>query len=530
MNWFSLILWLLGGLTLFLFGMTIMTNGLKEVAGNRMKGVLSKMTNNRFKATLAGAGITAVIQSSSITSVLIVGFVSAGLLQFQNSLGIILGANIGTTITAQIIAFKVTSVAYLILVIGFIFYMLFPKKMIKNVGLILLGLGLVFLGMNEMGAATDPLKSYDPFLNALKTLNNPFLGILLGAVFTAIIQSSSATTGVVIMLASQSFINIEAGIALIIGANIGTCITVVLAAIGKPRVAMQVALAHVMFNVIGAFLWIGLIPVLAQFIKAFTPNDIARQIANAHTIFNISNAVILLGMVPWFSKLILFIIPVKSEADTIKNRFLNDYYLDNSSIAFEMVKQAAVQMGNVVFDISSGAFKTAVYGNQKELSNLRSRDVEIDQWQFSIIQFLQKIEQKQLYKNEVRQLRKLIDITNLLEAFADVVTTNLVETAQHRYETDFQLSKQSEDYLKQLFNTVITQFQQIYTSVLNNNDELALDNSEFKIQIKKIKKRLVERLVEQDEKRIEIYRFESELIEIAVKLNEINNRLVTMRI
>jgi len=228
MNWGALIVTVAGGLAIFLYGMTVMTNGLKAAAGGNLKTFLSRMTSNRWKALLAGMSITAVIQSSSVTTVLAVGFVSAGLLQFQNTLGIILGANIGATITAQIIAFKVTKAALLLVIIGFLMNVSLQKRALKETGNIILGLGLVFLGMNLMGEGTGPLKTYQPFISAMQGLENPLWGVLFGFVFTAMVQSSSATTGVVITMASQGLIGINGGISLIIGANVGTCVTAVL--------------------------------------------------------------------------------------------------------------------------------------------------------------------------------------------------------------------------------------------------------------------------------------------------------------
>jgi phosphate:Na+ symporter len=234
-NWWSISFSLAGGLALFLYGMVIMTNSLKSVAGDKLSGFLTKMTKNRLTAMTAGAGITSIIQSSSITTVLIVGFVSAGLMEFSKTLGIILGANIGTTITAQIIAFKITDAALIIVAIGYLISAITKSKKLKNFGTIFLGLGLIFLGMNIMSQATMPLRNYQPFIEIMQSTTLPVYGILLGAIFTALVQSSSATTGVVIVLASQGLINIENSIALIIGANIGTCFTAFLAAIGKPE-------------------------------------------------------------------------------------------------------------------------------------------------------------------------------------------------------------------------------------------------------------------------------------------------------
>jgi len=243
---------LFGGLALFLFGMEQMSDSLKAVAGEKMKTILSKLTTNRVSGALTGALVTAVIQSSSVTTVLVVGFISAGLMSMSQSIGVIMGANIGTTITAQIVAFKVTKYALLMISVGFTMLFFSQQHKIKQYGGMLMGLGLVFFGMGVMSEAMHPLRSYQPFLDLMVNMSNPLLGILVAAAFTALVQSSSATTGIVIVMASQGFISLPAGIALAFGANIGTCVTALLAAIGKPREALRAAAVHVLFNVLGA--------------------------------------------------------------------------------------------------------------------------------------------------------------------------------------------------------------------------------------------------------------------------------------
>ena len=265
--WGQLAMGLLGGLALFLFGMDLMAYSLKVVAGDRMRVLLANLTRNRFAAMGTGAFVTAVIQSSSVTTVLLVGFLSAGLMGLGQSVGVILGANIGTTITAQIVAFKVTHYALAFVALGFPLLAFARRSRIKHHGKGLFGLGLVFLGMGIMGEAMEPLRSHEPFVAWMASMGRPWLGILAGALFTALVQSSSATTGVVIVLAGGGFISLEAGIALCFGANVGTCVTALLAAVGRPRVAMRLAAVHVLFNLLGVLLWLPLIAWLADAVR-----------------------------------------------------------------------------------------------------------------------------------------------------------------------------------------------------------------------------------------------------------------------
>ena len=263
-NWLNMLMGLFGGLALFLFGMEQMTEALKAVAGKKLKTILAKLTKNRVSGVFTGAFITSIIQSSSVTTVLVVGFISAGLMSLNQSIGIIMGANIGTTITAQIVAFKVTKFALLMIAIGFGLSFI-KQEQVKNYANMIIGLGILFLGMTIMSDSMAPLRTYQPFLDLMASMDNPLIGILIAALFTALIQSSSATTGIVIVMASQGFVSLNAGIALALGAHIGTCVTALLAAIGKPRDALRAAFVHVLFNVIGVVIWIAFIQQLADF-------------------------------------------------------------------------------------------------------------------------------------------------------------------------------------------------------------------------------------------------------------------------
>ncbi len=272
-SWGFMIIGLCGGLALFLYGMEQMSEGLKKSAGNKMRSILSALTNNRIVGAVVGAFVTTVIQSSSATTVMLVSFVQAGLMSFAQSLGVILGADIGTTITAQLIAFKLTDYALLLIAVGFVMRTFGKGDNIRNIGEVLLGFGVLFYGMKLMSDAMKPLRTYAEFINLMKGLENPLLGLLVGTVFTALIQSSSAFTGIVIVMAQQGLITLDAGIPLVFGANIGTCITAGFASIGTSREAKRVALAHVLFKVCGVTLFIFWIPTFVDIIQAIPTPD-----------------------------------------------------------------------------------------------------------------------------------------------------------------------------------------------------------------------------------------------------------------
>ena len=315
-----------GGLALFLYGMRSMTEALKTVAGSGMKNLLARLTSNRFVAAIAGTIVTAVVQSSSVTTVLAVGFISAGLLNLSQSIGVILGANVGTTITAQIVAFAVYKYGLLMIAIGFFANVLARRERAKQWSTALMGLGLIFFGMELMSISTGPLRQWPPFIDLMQNTANPLLAVAMGAVFTAIVQSSSATTAIVIVLASQGLITLESGIGLIFGANIGTCVTAFISAIGRPREALQAAWAHIFFNVAGVMLWIFFIPEFANTVRAISPvseqleglqrlaADTPRQIANAHTVFNVGNLLLFIWFTGPMGRLVNRIVPKKTDA------------------------------------------------------------------------------------------------------------------------------------------------------------------------------------------------------------------------
>ncbi len=527
MHWGNFIVLTLGGLSIFLFGMTVMIDALKSAAGNHMKTFLQKMTKNRFTALIAGTSITAVIQSSSVTTVLAVGFVSAGLLSFQSTLGVILGANVGTTITAQIIAFKITKASYFLVAFGYLVSVFFPRRKIKDIGLIILGLGLVFLGMNLMSEATEPLKNYAPFISLIEGLDNHLIGILIGIIFTAAVQSSSATTGVVIVMASQNLIGTDAGIAIIMGANVGTCVTAVLSALGKPRDAMRVALSHVLFNLLGVIIWYAFIQNLGQLVELISPNDNARQIANAHTIFNLGNTLLFIWLVKPVSRLILFILPVSKKAEKELFPELHSFYLENSAMAIELAKKSIFKLGEHLLMILKRADEIALKGSEKDLYRLRNRDAIIDKGQTEILQFLRQIEGLKLSKKEVNHIENLIEAVNILESTADIITTDLVEASEHRIEKDFISSEETIQKLTELYEMAEISLKEALNNFLTNRKfkELTISKDAFKHQMIQVRSHLMKRLTAADEQRIAIFRFESEMLEVTRRLHGLARRL-----
>lgn len=310
----------MGGLAMFLYGMNSMSDALQKAAGEKMKKVLSFLTKNPIMGALAGALVTAVLQSSSATTVMVIGFVSAGLMTLPQAISVIFGANIGTTMTAQLMAFKISNYIYPIIFVGFILYFIGKKERIKNIGMVIFSFGLLFEGIEIMGGVMKPLAGSPVFTDLIEKVSEiPVLGIILGAVMTVVVQSSSATIAVLQNFASQagpdgvtSVIGLAGAIPILLGDNIGTTITALLASIGQSKNAKRTAIAHSVFNISGSILFAFLIPLLAKFVQYISPKGnevdvIARQIANAHTTFNIACTLIWLPLIPLMVKIVTLV-------------------------------------------------------------------------------------------------------------------------------------------------------------------------------------------------------------------------------
>jgi phosphate:Na+ symporter len=522
---------LLGGLALFLFGMEQLTDGLKAVAGGGMKRVLARLTTNRFKAAFAGAFVTAVIQSSSVTTVLVVGFASAGLMTLGPSIGVIMGANIGTTVTAQIIAFKVTKYALVLVAIGFGLLFMGKSDRVRCYGAMLMGLGLIFFGMELMSTATRPLRSYEPFIDTMRSMSNPVLGILIGAAFTSVVQSSSATTGVVIVLASQGFISLEAGIALIFGANIGTCVTALLATAGKPREAVRAGMVHVVFNVLGVVLWLGFIGYLAQVVRWISPTaehlegasrlavETPRQIANAHTIFNVANTLIFIWFTGPIAKLVKRLVPVREETEpqAIEPQYLDDVLLDTPDLALDRVRMEVRRMGEMVTGMAQGSLAAVVDGTEGDLQSLRAADNDVDALHGAIVAYLGELSQGSVSSDLSGRLRDYVSAANYLENIGDTIETNLVEAGFQRLNTNLEISEGTREVLGRLHTRVLWSVDLAVKAMAEWDGDLAEEITRAKDEINDLANQadvhLGTRLTADAPNRLQAFRIESDVIE-----------------
>lgn len=345
---FSYVMWLLGGLALFLYGMQMMSSGLEAAAGNRMKGILEKLTSNRVVGVLVGAFITAVIQSSSATTVMVVGFVNSGMMTLNQAIWIIMGANIGTTITGQLIALDVGKIAPLIAFFGVAAIVFIKNEKVKHLGEILAGLGILFVGMDMMGSAMEPLADSAGFVNLLTKFENPILGILAGCLFTALIQSSSASVGILQALAGSGAIGLGSAAFVLFGQNIGTCVTALLASIGTNRNAKRTTLIHIMFNIFGTIVFtiLCLITPMITMIEGWTPGNAPAQIANLHTLFNVVTTLLLLPVGTWLGKIASFILRDRKEGEAVPGMHVQ-YLLDMNHTNPEKLGASAICMAGI---------------------------------------------------------------------------------------------------------------------------------------------------------------------------------------
>jgi phosphate:Na+ symporter len=526
----SLGMGLFGGLALFLYGMDKMADALKAVAGDRMRQILARLTTNRFMGVITGALTTAVIQSSSVTTVLVVGFITAGLMSVAQSIGVIMGANIGTTITAQIVAFKVTQFSLAMVAVGFAMLFFAKRERTRHHGAGIMGLGLVFLGMSVMGDAMRPLRTYEPFLAWMVSMEVPWVGILAGALFTGLVQSSSATTGVVIVMASQGLIALPAGIAVCLGANIGTCVSAILAAVGKPREAMRAAGVHVLFNIAGVALWYAFIDDLAGVATWMSPTgaDVPaadrlgavtpRQIANAHSVFNVANTLVFIGFVPVFARLIQFLVPDRPMAAeaVVRAKYLDVDLIETPFLALDRARLELLHLGNLVQEMLTDVLPAMMNGTREQLVEVRRRDDRVDQLYGQIVTYLGKTSKETLTEAETRELIKLMEAANGLESIGDVIETNLVGLGLRRIENGMTISPQTQELITRFHTVVRASVESGMTAVTQMNERAAQHVVSMKEQINALLEEAAEhgarRLVASEPQRLPAYAVETDML------------------
>lgn len=480
------ILMLIGGLGLFLYGMFLLSEGLQLSAGNRLRQMIERLTKNRVRGTLVGAAVTAIIQSSSATTVMLVGFVNAGLMTFTQSVPLIFGANIGTTITAQIVAFPVEVFSLPLIGIGFLTYVLGQKRKVKYAGQVILGFGLLFLGMELMKGAMYPLRASGTFEHWLSSYgSNPFFGLLLGFVITSIIQSSSATTGIVVAMGASGALSVggvdplRIAVPIILGANIGTCVTAFFASIGASLPARRVAVAHYLFNIAGALLFLPFLKWYPDLVRTVSgafgsgAGDIARQIAWSHTLFNVTMTAICLPLTNYFVRLVKFIRRGAEPAVQRDPLFLDPLVFRNPAVALEMVRKEITRMGRVTLDMleSSVGFLIGKMDRHAR-KGLLDEESMVDSLAHSIADYLRRLSEEPLTPEQSEMTVGFLHAVNDIERIGDHAE-NIMYLAVTRQENEIPLSEEEQRELEDVSTTVFEMYEGIVGALEKSDPEEA---------------------------------------------------------
>lgn len=427
------ILGLLGGLALFLYGMHMMGDGLEVAAGDKMQAILEKLTSNRFIAILVGAGITAAIQSSSATTVMVVGFVNSGLMKLEKAVWVIMGANIGTTITGQLIALDISAIAPVIAIIGVIFATFFNNERTQSIGMVIGGLGILFIGMGMMSDSMSPLRESEAFVSIMTNFSNPILGILAGAVFTAIIQSSSASIGILQALAASGVIPLQSAVYVLFGQNIGTCITSLLASLGANRNAKRATLVHLLFNVLGTVIFVSVCMIVpfTDFVASITPSNPMAQLANIHTIFNVTTTLLLIPFGEKLAEITYVLLPLKGDEleETAELTLLGDQTFGSGIVALSSLKNEVIKMFVLTKKSLLLTYDVFVTGKKLDMEKIERNEKKINRINYEINKFMGNVTTLGMNEIESGKCNILFKLSVDIERIGDHVE-NLAEYAK----------------------------------------------------------------------------------------------------
>ncbi|QGU96460.1 sodium-dependent phosphate transporter [Clostridium bovifaecis] len=486
---FDIIINLVGGLGLFLFGIKLMGEGLANLAGNKIKTLFEKIASSSPKGVLTGIIITAIIQSSSATTVMVVGFVNAGLINLYQATAVIMGANIGTTITGQIISLNFEKVIPAFIGVGTVMIISFKKDKIKEIGSIFLGFGILFLGMEFMKEIMVPLARSEILGNIIISLKgNIFLGIFLGIIMTAAIQSSSASTGILIVLSESGILPIEVAIPVIFGNNIGTCVTALIASVGTLKNAKRAAIIHLLFNLIGTMIFIPLLPLLKYIVVQTNSQDITRQIANTHTIFNIANVLIMMPFISYLISLVEGLIPGEDEYEDIRIKFIDERILETPIIGVGQALQEIFRMGRKAKEnlvIAVEAFKTS---NEEEARRVYDNEKLINLLEKEITTFLVKLSNTDLSEEQKNKVINMFYAVNDIERIGDHCK-NIADLALERMHNRVSISEKAIEEINNVYNYTL--------DALSNSIISFRENSANKAEITLVLEQNIDRLEEQ---------------------------------
>lgn len=455
MSSFEIVTGIFGGLGLFLYGMKLMSDGLENVAGEKLKGILEKITSNKVIGVLVGTIVTAIIQSSSATTVMVVSFVNAGLMTLTQATGVILGSNIGTTITAQMVSFNLEVIAPIFIGVGAIVMMSAKKKRIKDLAYIALGFGILFMGMGLMSSSLKPISNLQIFNDFISVIGkNHFLGVLVGLTMTAILQSSSATTGILVALANSGNIDMNVAFPIILGCNIGTCVTAILAGLTANRTAKKAALLHLLFNIFGTVLFLPFSDKVVTFVNYLTPDNVARQVANAHTIFNVVITIFILPISKYFVMLVNHILPDDESKESCGAIYLDKKLLETPIVASGQVIKETIRMANKAKNNLELAMEVFLNWNEEKMKKVYANESIINTLERDITEYLIELSQHNLPEENAKLVSQAYHTINDIERIGDHAE-NIVELAIQKYENNITLSYDGYKEVRQLFEVTL---------------------------------------------------------------------------
>lgn len=462
-----------GGLGLFLFGMKLMGEGLENAAGDKLKSILEKVTKNPISAVLVGAFVTMVIQSSSATTVMVVGFVNAGLMNIAQAAGVIMGANIGTTITAQLVAFKLDEIAPLFVIVGVVLLMSAKQKKRKDIADIVLGFGILFMGMGIMSSALKPLADSPMFSELIMAIGeNWVLGIFTGLALTAILQSSSATTGILIALASTGSITINIVLPILFGCNIGTCVTALIASIGANKTAHKAAAIHLMFNILGTLIFIPFLKPLGHIVQEMSPGDVQRQIANAHTIFNVTATIILVPLSKYMIMIVNKLIKGEDEVELRGPKYLDERLLETPVIAAGQVQKETLRMANKAKENLELSMKAFRQNNESLVKKVYDNEKLINILEEEITAYLVKLSKCDLSAKESNLVASTFHIVTDIERIGDHVE-NIADLTLEKVGRKLKYSEDALNEIDYIYDQTIKALDITIDSYANENIEEA---------------------------------------------------------
>ncbi|CEQ23529.1 sodium:phosphate symporter [[Clostridium] sordellii] len=478
----SIFISLIGGLGLFLYGMNLMGDGLQKSTGPKLEKAIELLTSNVVMGVLVGAVVTGIIQSSGATTVMVVGFVNAGIMTLYQAIGVIMGANIGTTVTAQLVSFDASIFSSIALGIGIVLYMIGCKSKpnLKNISEILIGFGILFIGMEFMKDAVAPLSQYEGFRSLLASLaNHPLLALLAGFAMTTCLQSSSASMGILIALSSQGLMPLAGALPILYGDNIGSCTTSLISSVGANKNAKRAALMHLCFNVIGTMLFmIVLNKPISMIVTYLDPTDTARQIANSHTLFNIINVILLLPFSKYIVKLVILLIPDKKdeedEYDSRITKYLDERMLETPSIAFGNTIRETLRMGNKAKKSFTCSMNALLERSEDDAKTTFEKEKILNEQQRKVLDYLIKLSNRTLDDKMRFSLDLLFHTVNDIERVGDL-SENIAELAEVAIQNKTKISDSAKSELIDIYSKVLDAYELSLDAMKQNNSTLAND-------------------------------------------------------